>query len=92
LKEGSRITSLDFHECSFPEGGSEQILSALERNATLTTFEIYSDNINEAFYDAMAASLVSNSTLQELTILNSGRIKTSGVWFASLFLALGRNK
>jgi hypothetical protein len=60
LKEGAAITSLAFHRCSFPDGKSEKIASALKRNATLTTFSIYSDGVNEAFYDAMAASLLSN--------------------------------
>jgi hypothetical protein len=40
LKQGSSITSLNLHYCSFPEGGSEKIASALKENATLTTFEI----------------------------------------------------
>jgi hypothetical protein len=56
------------------------------------TFEIWSDSINEAFYDAMAASLLSNLTLQELTIWNTGRLKPSGVRVSSLFLVLGINK
>jgi hypothetical protein len=91
LKGGSAITSLNLDRCSFPEGGSEKILSALKRNVTVTTFSIYSDSVYEAFYDAMAASLSSNSTLQELTIVNTGWIKPSGVWVSSLLLALGRN-
>jgi hypothetical protein len=91
LKEGSAITSLKFVEFSFPDGGSEKIASALKRNATLTHFFIHSDSSNEAFYDAMAAALLSNSTLQELTIVNTGWIKPSGVTVSSLFLALGMN-
>jgi hypothetical protein len=39
----------------------------------------------------MAAALLSNSTLQELTIVNTGWIKPSGVTVSSLFLALGMN-
>jgi Ran GTPase-activating protein (RanGAP) involved in mRNA processing and transport len=91
LKEGSAVTSLKFVEFSFPDGGSEKIASALKRNATLTHFFINSDNINEPFYDPMAASLLSNLTLQELTIVNTGRIKPSGVTVSPLFLALGMN-
>jgi hypothetical protein len=50
LEEGAAIrTSLKFKGCSFPEGGSEKIASALKRNATLTTFEVWSSSINEAF-------------------------------------------
>jgi hypothetical protein len=91
LKEGSVITSLEFVDCAFPEGGSDKIASALKRKATLTTFKIWSGSINEAFYDAMAASLLSKSTLQKLTIFNTGRINPSGVLVSSLFLALGTN-
>jgi hypothetical protein len=47
--------------------------------------------MHEAFYDAMSASLLSNSMLQELNIHNIGHIKPSGVWLSSLFLALGTN-
>jgi hypothetical protein len=39
----------------------------------------------------MAASLLSNLTLQELAIFNTGHINSSGVRVASLFLALGMN-
>jgi hypothetical protein len=68
LKEGSVVTTLHLDNCSFPEGGGEKIVSALKRNATLTTFLISTDSINEAFCDAMAASLLSNSMLQYLDI------------------------
>jgi hypothetical protein len=59
--------------------------SALKRNATLTTFGIWSASINAA------AALLSNPTLQELTIFKSGHFQPSGVWLSSLFLALGTN-
>jgi hypothetical protein len=40
----------------------------------------------------MAAALLSNSTLQELIILNPMCINPRGIWVSSLFLALGTNK
>jgi hypothetical protein len=94
LRQGSSITSLNLHECSFPEGGSEQIASALMENATLTTFKISpsQDSIYQAFYDAMAASLLSNSTLQELSIGYTAAIYPASGCLSSLFLALGMNK
>jgi hypothetical protein len=97
LRQGSSITSLNLHECSFPEGGSEQIASALEENTTLTTFEISPSPdtiIHQAFYDALAESLLSNSTLQELTInyREARSPTTTSVCVSSLFLALGMNK
>jgi hypothetical protein len=94
LKQGSSITSLYLYQCSFPEGGSERIASALEKSATLTNFEIktFPDSIHQAFYDAMAASLLSNSTLQELSITYLGRASRTDVCLSSLLLALGMNK
>jgi hypothetical protein len=94
LRQGSSITSLVLDECSFPEGGSEQIASALEENATLITFEItpFRNSIHQAFYDAMAASLLSNSTLQELSIRYPGATDPTSVCLQSLLLALGMNK
>jgi hypothetical protein len=92
LKEGSAVTYLNLDRCSFPTGGREKIASALKRNTRLNTFKIRSVSINEAFCDAMAAALLSNATLQELIVLNTGRCNPIGVWVASLFLALGMNK
>jgi hypothetical protein len=94
LKQGSSITSLNLHECSFPEGGSEQIASALKENGTLKTLKItpFLDSIHHEFYGAMATSLQSNSTLQELSIRYLGTTSPTSVCLSSLFLALGMNK
>jgi hypothetical protein len=95
LRQGSSITSLDLYRCSFPEGGSEHIASALKENAALTTFDIRPNpdtSIHQAFYDAMATSLQSNSTLQELSIISYGRTSPIRVCLSSLLLALGRNR
>jgi hypothetical protein len=93
LRQGSSITSLVLRQCSFPEGGSEEIASALEENATLTTFEIslvpYS--IHEVFQDVMAVSLLSNSTLQDLAIKYAAGSSPTNVCVSSLLLALGMN-
>jgi hypothetical protein len=94
LRQGASITSLYLYQCSFSEGGSEQIASALKENATLITFEItpFRNSIHQAFYDAMAASLLSNSTLQELSIRYPGATDPTSVCVSSLLLALGMNK
>jgi hypothetical protein len=95
LRQGSSITSLNLHECSFLDGGSENIASALKENATLTTFKISPSpdtSTHQAFYDAIAASLLSNSTLQELSIGYTGAIYPTSGCLSSLFLALGMNK
>jgi hypothetical protein len=93
LRQGSSIT-LSLHECSFPEGGSEQIASALEENTTLTTLHPTTPDtgIHQAFYDAMAASLLSNSTLQEPQSLQARTLHPTSVCVSSLLLALGMNK
>jgi hypothetical protein len=94
LKQGLSITSLVLHRCSFPEGGGEKIASALKENTALTTFEISPapDSIHEEFYDAMTASLLSNSTLQELSIKYTEHHYPTSVCVSSLILALGMNK
>jgi hypothetical protein len=94
LSQGSSIASLVLDECSFPDGGSEQIASALEENEALTTFKVtpFPDSIHQAFYDAMAASLLSNSTLQELSIRYPGAGNPTSVCVSPLLLALGMNK
>jgi hypothetical protein len=94
LRQGSSITSLELHQCSFPEGGSEKIARALKENATLKTFQIFPVQgfLHEAFYDAMAASLLSNSTLQELVIMHEGDRCPTSICVSSLLLALGMNK
>jgi hypothetical protein len=95
LRQGSSITSLVLALCYFPEGGSEHIASALEENTALTTFvsTAFEDcTVDVAFYDAMAASLPSNSTLQELSIGITGAIYPASGCLSSLFLALGMNR
>jgi hypothetical protein len=97
LRQGSSITSLVLSQCSFAEGGSEQIASALKENTTLTTFNIsspapYTGSIHQAFYDAMAVSLVSNSTLQDLEIRYTGASDIASDFVSTLLLALGMNK
>jgi hypothetical protein len=95
LSQGSSITSLVLEECSFPEGGSEKIASALKENTTLTTFKISPSpdtSIHQAFYDAVAASLLSNSTLQELSIRYPGATDPISVCVSPLLMALGTNK
>jgi hypothetical protein len=95
LSQGSSITSLVLDECSFPEGGSEQIAIALKENETLTTFKISPSpdtTIHQAFYDAIAASLLSNSTLQELSIRYPGAYDPASICVSSLLMALEMNK
>jgi hypothetical protein len=95
LSQGSSIVSVVLDECSFPEGGSEKIASALKENATLTTFKISPSpdtSTHQAFYDAVAASLLSNSTLEELSVRYPGASNPASVCVSSLLLALGMNK
>jgi hypothetical protein len=89
LEEGSSINNITFeYDCSFPDGGRALIANALKRNVSVTDAKFLGD-LDEPFYNALAAVLLSNSTLQNLTlhILNGG----SGRWLSSIFLSLGTN-
>jgi hypothetical protein len=94
LRQGSPITSLILCGCSFLEGGSEEIAGAFEENTTLTTFEMspVPRNINQAFYDTMAESMLSNATLQYLLISYPGGSHPNSICVSSLLSALGMNK
>jgi hypothetical protein len=94
--DGIETRIVNHFSCSLPMllSRGRKIASALKENATLTTFEIspVPDSIHQAFYDAMAASLLTNSMLQDLVINDEqGRYSTS-VCVSSLLLALGINK
>jgi hypothetical protein len=94
LRQGSSITSLVLCGCYFPKGGSEEIASAFEENTTLTTFEMspIPYYIDQAFYDAVAVSLLSNTTLQDLVISYPGASYPNSICVSSLLSALGMNK
>jgi hypothetical protein len=87
LRSGTAITCLDFCNCSFVEGGDAVIVSALAENTTLTSMKFcdaFGPLVNEVRYSRMGESLLSNSTLQELSI-------TSGPTLSPLFRALQVN-
>jgi hypothetical protein len=86
LRNGTAITCLVFYDCSFVEGGDAIIVSALAENTTLTsmTFTDHPPANNEVRYSTMGESLLSNSTLQELSI-------TSGPALSPVFRALQVN-
>jgi hypothetical protein len=64
------------------------IVNALKTNATLTDVLFFGD-FDDPFYNTLAAALLSNSTLQNLTVHAS--TCTSGRWLSSIFLSLGMN-
>jgi hypothetical protein len=86
LKERSEITDLNVYSCSFPEGGSAVIASALKTNTTLKCFDVDAE-ADEDVYEVLAAALLSNSTLQNLSFDASG----SCSWLSPVFLALQVN-
>jgi hypothetical protein len=90
LKERSEITHLDLSNCSFPGGGGAVIASALKTNTTLKHFHL-DVTVDEVFYDVLAAALLSNSTLQKLTIFIAPGDSSSCSWLSPLFLALQVN-
>jgi hypothetical protein len=98
LEERSEITDLSFYSCNFSEGGESVIVSALKTNTTLKCFDFYCDGTDldficdetdEAFYEALAAALLSNSTLQNLGV--SACVGSSSSKLTPLFLALQVN-
>jgi hypothetical protein len=76
LRNGTAITRLDFCGCSFVEGGDTLIVGALANNTTLTSMtfidHFHPPTNNEVRYSIMGESLLSNSTLQELSITSDG--------------------
>jgi hypothetical protein len=91
LREGSAITTLILSGCWFSEGESAAMIAiALKRNETLSTLSVRLSPFDEAFYEAIAVSLLSNTTLQDMTLDLPGD-GTRSTWLSSVFLALGMN-
>jgi hypothetical protein len=93
LEEGSSVTDITFkHYCSFPDGGTAIIANALKRNASVTNVVFFND-YDEPFCNTLAAVLLCNSTLQNLTVcaIPRDRSPVRGRWFSSIFLSLGTN-
>jgi hypothetical protein len=89
LEEGSSIIDIGFDsDCSFPHGGKAIIANALKTNVTVTDLK-FLGNCDEPLCNALAAVLLSNSTLQNLTLQPlEGAI---GRWLVSIFLSLAVN-
>jgi hypothetical protein len=64
------------------------IVNALKTNATVTDIQISGD-FDEPFYNTLAAALLSNSTLQNLSL--HATTCGNGRWLSSIFLSLGMN-
>jgi hypothetical protein len=90
LEEGSSIIDINFGSgCSFPDGGRATIANALKTNLTVTDAN-FSGDFDESFCNALAAVLLCNSTLQNLTTVGR-RARGTGRGFSSIFLSLGMN-
>jgi hypothetical protein len=89
LEKESPVTDITFGgECTFPDGGRAIIMNALKTNATVTDVTFLGD-YDEPFFNSLATVLLSNSTLQNVTIQASTRVRAR--WFSSIFLSLRRN-
>jgi hypothetical protein len=88
LEEGSLVTDITIDsDCTFPDGGAAIIANALKTNASVTDVNFRSD-FNDHFFNILAAVLLCNSTLRNLTV----HARTArGRWFSSIFLSLGLN-
>jgi hypothetical protein len=89
LESGSSITDIIFDSgCSFRDGGIAIIAYALKTNASVTNVKFFCD-CDEPFCDTLAAVLLCNSTLQNLTLqIPAG---ANGRWLSTIFLSLGMN-
>ena len=74
LEEASSIVEIIFDPgCTFPAGGRAIIANALKTNASVTNVE-FLDDFGEHFCNTLAAVLLCNSTLLDLTLqLPEGR-------------------
>jgi hypothetical protein len=89
LVEGSPVTDITFYSnCSFPDGGAAVIANALNTNASVTDVN-FSNDSDDLFCNILAAVLLCNSTLRNLTVCAGTRAR--GRWFSSIFLSLGTN-
>jgi hypothetical protein len=91
LEDGSSIVDLNFdtNRCTFPDGGKAIVANALKTNVTATAVQFLGDS-DESFCNAMGAVLLSNSTLQSLT-LQLPEENANGRWLSSIFLSLRTN-
>jgi hypothetical protein len=90
LEERSKITDLRFYHCSFPEGGDAVIAGLLKTNTTLKCLNFMQPATDEVFYKVLAATLLSNSTLQKLSLITHSDADICS-WLSPLFLALQVN-
>jgi hypothetical protein len=89
LEEGSSVTDISFdYECSFPDGGRAVVVNALKANATVNDVGFFGA-FDEPFFNTLAAVLLCNSTLQNLTVHTASLASVR--WFSPIFLSLGMN-
>jgi hypothetical protein len=89
LTEGTEITDLIFKYCSFSDGECAAMMAnGLSRNTSVTSLQVEESSVDEALSCAVAAAVVSNSTLRHISYW------ASGGWLPNvspIFLALGKN-
>jgi hypothetical protein len=89
LEEGSSIVDITFDlDCSFPDGGIAVIADALKINASVTNVK-FLGNFDGPLCNTLAAVLLCNSTLQNLTVYP--RTPARGRWLSPIILSLGMN-
>jgi hypothetical protein len=89
LEEGSSVIDISFdEECTFPDGGRAIIANALKINASVTHVK-FLDECDEPVCNTLAAVLLCNSTLQNLSLELPE--DAGGRWISSIFLSLGTN-
>jgi hypothetical protein len=93
LMEGTAVTKLTFRGCAFHAGECTAIMaSGLSRNTSVSHIDVMFPP-DQALFDALAAALPLNSTLQELSlrVFPSNDNPGTHVDWSPIFLALGKN-
>jgi hypothetical protein len=86
LTEGTKITDLEFQDCSFSDRECAIMMAnGLSRNTSVASIRVMSQ-LDEDFICALAPALESNSTLRDLALVDGGQANLSAI-----FLALGKN-
>jgi hypothetical protein len=91
LMEGTAVTKLEFSHCSFSaEESAARMASGLSRNTSVISISVVHCNRARVLFNALAAALPSNSTLQHLQ-LGQRRDNHDPACLSPVLLALGQN-
>jgi hypothetical protein len=100
FNEGSVVTDLRLTDCflghddnweNLGRGRNSGILHALQRSTKLETLYLVGNDFDSLFYEAMAAILLTNTTLKDLTLQITPALQFAKAWLQPLFVAMRIN-